>query len=81
MILDTYYGVKQQSSDKCGFVQGDCVQEATSTITQCHTDSPNCYLSYSTKRRLAQCSDTYADYIHITYQCVPSHPVSSTDLA
>ncbi len=78
IILDAYYGVKGQSLNKCGFVQGDCVQEATSAITQCHTDSPNCYLPYSTKRRLAYCSDNYADYLHITYQCVPSYPISSS---
>jgi hypothetical protein len=75
MIFETYYGVKNQTSNKCGFVQGDCVQESTSTITQCQNDSPNCYLPYSIKRRLAFCSDKYADYLHITYQCVPSFPV------
>ncbi|CAF2855419.1 unnamed protein product [Rotaria sp. Silwood2] len=53
MILDIYYGVKSQTSNKCGFVQDDCVQETTSTITQCQHDLLSCCLSYSTKRRLA----------------------------
>ncbi|CAF0789376.1 unnamed protein product [Adineta ricciae] len=78
LIVNAYYGVKKQISNKCGFVQDDCLQEATSTVTQCHTDSPNCYLSYLNKRRLAHCSDNYADYLHITYQCVPSFPTSPT---
>ncbi|CAF3390063.1 unnamed protein product [Rotaria sp. Silwood1] len=78
MILDAYYGIKSETSNKCGFVQGDCVQEATSTITQCQNDLPGCYLPYSNKRRLAHCSDRYADYIHITYQCVPSYSIEST---
>ncbi|UJR23452.1 hypothetical protein I4U23_026456 [Adineta vaga] len=78
MLLDAFYGVKNQVSNKCAFIQDDCVQEATSTITQCHTDLPNCILSYLNKRRLAHCSDKYADYLHITYQCVPSFPISST---
>jgi hypothetical protein len=78
MILNAYYGVKSQISNKCGFVENDCVQEAISTITQCQTDSSNCYLPYITKRRLTQCSDEYADYLHITYQCVPSFPIGTT---
>jgi hypothetical protein len=76
MIIDSYYGVKNQTSNQCGFVRGDCIQQ--STITQCQNDSPNCYLPYSIKRRLAFCSDKYADYLHITYQCVPSFPVGPT---
>ena len=72
MIVNAFYGIKQNAASKCGFVQGDCVQEALTTITQCYTDLPNCYLLYGTKRRLAQCSDKYGDYLHITSQCVPS---------
>lgn len=72
MIVNAFYGIKQDAAGKCGFVQGDCVQEALSSITQCYTDLPTCYLFYGTKRRLAQCSDNYADYLHITSQCVPS---------
>ncbi|CAM4866317.1 unnamed protein product [Rotaria socialis] len=78
MILDAYYGVKSLASNQCEYVQGDCVQEAMSTITQCQNDLPSCYLPYSTKRRLARCSDRYADYLHISYQCVPSYPVGTT---
>lgn len=78
MIIDAYYGVKSQTSNKCGFAQGDCVQEALLTINHCQNDSPNCSLSYLTKRRLARCLDKYADYLHISYQCVPSYPVEST---
>lgn len=77
MINDAYYGVKSQPSNKCGFVRDDCVQEATSTITLCQNDLPNCYLPYSNKRRLAQCSNKEADYLHVTYQCIPSFPVGS----
>jgi hypothetical protein len=77
MILGAFYGVKSQTSNQCGFVQGDCTQEALSAITQCRSDLPNCYLPYSIKRRLAYCSDNYADYLHITSQCVPSKPVGS----
>ena len=68
--------LKVKPSNKCGFVRDDCIQE--STITQCENDSPNCYLPYSNKRRLAFCSDKFADYLHLTYQCVPSFPVGST---
>jgi hypothetical protein len=75
MIIGGYYGVKKQASNKCGFTQGDCVQEAGTTITQCKNDATACFLPYSTKRRLAHCSDKYADYLHVTYQCVPSRPV------
>jgi hypothetical protein len=75
MILGAFYGVKQHATNKCGFVQGDCTQEALATITQCYTDLPSCYLLYSTKRRLAHCADNYADYLHLTTQCVPSEPV------
>ncbi|CAF0750564.1 unnamed protein product [Adineta steineri] len=78
MILNAFYGVKNQSLNKCEFIQNDCTQEALLAITQCQTDAPNCYLSYSNKRRLAHCLDKYADYLHITYQCVPSFPISST---
>jgi hypothetical protein len=78
MIMGAFYGVKKQASNKCGFVQGDCVQEALSTITACRNDAPNCYLAYSaSKRRLAHCQDSYADYLHITSQCVPSKPTGT----
>ncbi|CAF4526429.1 unnamed protein product, partial [Rotaria magnacalcarata] len=40
-------------------------------------DVPNCYLSYLTRRRLAYCSDNYADYLHLTSQCVPSKSVEN----
>ncbi|CAF4649798.1 unnamed protein product, partial [Rotaria magnacalcarata] len=73
-----YYGVKSLASNPCEYVQGDCGQEAMSTITQCQNDLSSCYLSYSTKRRLAHCSDRYADYLRISYQCVPSYPVGTT---
>ncbi|CAF2070883.1 unnamed protein product [Rotaria magnacalcarata] len=56
---------------------GDCTQEALATITQCRNDVPNCYLSYLTRRRLAYCSDNYADYLHLTSQCVPSKSVEN----
>lgn len=72
MIIGAFYGIKRSPSSKCGFVQGDCVQEALSTITQCRTDVPNCRLTYSNRQRLTQCSDNYADYLHITSQCIPS---------
>lgn len=75
MIIGAFYGVKQQAGNKCGFVLGDCAQEALATITQCYTDLPSCYLFYSTKRRLAHCADQYADYLHVTTQCVPSEPI------
>jgi hypothetical protein len=79
MILDAFfYGVKKQASIECGFIQGDCVQEILSTITEYRNDLPNCFISYLTKRRLAQCSDNYADYLHIKSQCVPSRPVGTT---
>ncbi|CAF1053199.1 unnamed protein product [Rotaria sp. Silwood1] len=71
IILGAFYGVKKQSSNQCRFVQGDCVQETLSTITQCRTDAPACFISYSMRRRLARCSDQYADYLHVTSQCVP----------
>ncbi|CAF0929763.1 unnamed protein product [Rotaria sordida] len=77
IILGAFYGVKKQSSNKCGFVQGDCTQESLSTITQCQNDLPSCYILYSTKRRLALCADQYADYLHITSQCVPSKSVGT----
>ncbi len=77
MILSAYYGVKSSSSNKCGFVQNDCTQDALSTITQCRNDLPNCYLTYTLKRRLAYCSDNYADYLHITSQCIPSKDLGS----
>jgi len=76
MIVNAYYGVKKDSSNVCGFTQGDCVQDAFSTITACQNDQPGCFISYSSKRRLALCSDNYADYLHITGQCVPSSSVS-----
>ncbi|CAF4600407.1 unnamed protein product, partial [Rotaria sp. Silwood1] len=77
MIIGAFYGVKKQPSNKCGFVQGDCVQETLSTLTQCRNDLPACFISYSTRRRLALCSDQYADYLHITSQCVPSKSVGT----
>ncbi|CAF1605813.1 unnamed protein product, partial [Adineta ricciae] len=78
MFIDAFYGVKSQSSNKCGFVQGDCVHETLSALTQCKTDAANCYISYTTQRRLAQCLDKYADYLHITSQCVPSKSAGAT---
>jgi hypothetical protein len=75
MIIKAFYGVNKQASNKCGFIQGDCVQDALSTITVCRNDTANCYLAYSTRRRLAHCADNYADYLHITSQCVPSRPI------
>ena len=78
VIVDAYYGVRRQGSSKCGYEQGDCIQEATASITQCQTDSPNCYLPYTNKRRLAQCTDQYADYLHLVFQCVPSFPMETT---
>lgn len=78
MIVNAFYGVKQQASATCGFVQGDCVQEALATITQCYTDLPTCYILYSTKRRLANCADNYADYLHVTSQCVPSESIGAS---
>ena len=82
MIVGAFYGVKKRASNKCGFVEDDCTQEALSTIVQCRHDSPSCYIAYSNKRRLARCSDNYADYLHITSQCVPSRPVgTNTSLA
>jgi hypothetical protein len=77
MIIGAYYGVKDQTSNQCGFVKGDCTQEALSSVTECNTDVPNCYLSYPNRRRLAHCSDKYADYLHITSQCVPSTSAST----
>jgi hypothetical protein len=77
MIINAFYGVKKQASNKCGFIQGDCAQEALATITVCRNDAPSCYLAYSTRRRLAHCADNYADYLHITSQCVPSKPSGS----
>ncbi|CAF1401494.1 unnamed protein product [Rotaria magnacalcarata] len=77
MIIGAFYGVKKQASNQCEFVQGDCTQEALATITQCRNDVPNCYLAYSTRRRLAYCSDNYADYLHITSQCIPSRSVGN----
>ncbi|CAF2721674.1 unnamed protein product [Rotaria sp. Silwood2] len=77
MMVGAFYGVKKQSSNKCGFVQGDCVEESLSTITQCRYDAPGCYILFSSRRRLALCSDQYADYLHITSQCVPSKPVGT----
>ena len=78
VIVDAYYGVKSQGSSKCGYVKDDCIQEATASITQCQTDSPNCYLPYINKRRLAHCSDQYADYLHLISQCVPSFSYESS---
>ena len=76
MVIGAYYGVKKSPSNACGFTQGDCVQEALSTITACQNDLPGCYISYSSQRRLALCQDKYADYLHITGQCIPSSSVS-----
>ena len=82
MIVGAFYGVKKRASNKCGFVEDDCTQEALLTITQCRHDLPSCYIAYSNKRRLAHCSDSYADYLHITSQCVPSRPAgTNTSLA
>ncbi|CAF1519079.1 unnamed protein product [Adineta ricciae] len=78
MILDAFYGVKSQSSNKCEFVPGDCVQGTLSTFTQCQKDAATCYIFYSTQRRLARCSDRYADYLHITGQCIPSTSAGTT---
>ncbi|UJR25447.1 hypothetical protein I4U23_006794 [Adineta vaga] len=78
MMIGAFYGVKKQASNQCEFVQGDCVHETLSTLTQCQTDAPSCYISYSSQRRLAQCQDKYADYLHITSQCVPSRSVGTT---
>ena len=77
MIIGAYYGVKKSPSNKCSFTPGDCVQEAAATLTACTNDLPTCFLSYSTRRRLAVCSDSYADYLHITGQCIPSRPVGA----
>jgi hypothetical protein len=77
MIVDVYYGVKRLTSNNCAFTQGDCVQEAASTLTACANDAASCFISYSIARRLAHCSDRYADYLHITSQCVPSRAVGT----
>ena len=77
MIIGAYYGVKKSSSNSCAFTSGDCVQEAASTLTACTNDASTCFLSYSIKRRLALCSDNYADYLHVTGQCIPSRPVGA----
>lgn len=77
MIVGAFHGVKSSTANKCGFTQGDCVQEALSTITVCRNDVPNCRLAYSNQQRLSQCSDNYADYLHVTSQCVPSVPTGS----
>jgi hypothetical protein len=75
MLIGGFYGVKGSISNKCGFVQGDCVQEALSTLTGCVHDIPTCVVGYTgNRRRLAHCSDKYADYLHLTTQCVPSTP-------
>ncbi|CAF4125312.1 unnamed protein product, partial [Adineta steineri] len=77
IMIDAFYGVKKQSSNKCGFVQGDCVHDALPSLTICRNDAASCYMSYPTQHRLTQCSDNYADYLHITHQCVPSQPVGT----
>ena len=76
IIVGAYYGVKKQASNICGFTQGDCVQETLASITACQNDVPGCFVSYSTKRRLALCADNEADYLHITGQCIPSDSIT-----
>ena len=78
MIINAFYGIKKQELNKCGFTPDDCIENAlSSSIRQCQNDLPNCYLSYSTRYPLFSCSFNYADYLHITSQCVPSGPIGT----
>ena len=53
----------------CTYSAGDCTADAMNTIT-CLSNTVQC-LTYATRRKLPQCNDRYADYIHIEYDCVP----------
>ncbi|CAF0759624.1 unnamed protein product [Didymodactylos carnosus] len=72
IIIDAFFGVKKSPTDACQFQQGDCIQDASSTITTCQHDDPICYLPFTVKRKLAHCQDLYADYMHVIYQCIPN---------
>ena len=56
-------------SGTCNYSTGDCIVDAMNIIT-CLSDAIQC-LTYATRRKLPQCNDRYADYIHIEYDCVP----------
>jgi len=67
IVRSASYGVSV--TDSCVYATGDCIADAMSIMT-CTTDSTECSI-YVTKRRLSQCSDQEASYIHIEYDCVP----------
>jgi hypothetical protein len=66
VVRNAFYGVSPVV-DKCSYAIGDCVADAT--IPACPGDNA-CFI-YFTRRKLPQCNDHFASYVHVEYDCVP----------
>lgn len=75
IVRNAFYGVAAKPG-ACFYTPGDCIADAMSIMT-CTADSPSCDI-YLTRRKLSQCNDQYADYVHAEFDCVPISMTDST---
>ncbi len=68
-IVESYYGIQNKGSSKCGYTAGDCTQELT--INVCKSDENKCTISAGINRKLSNCQSKSANYLHVEYYCVP----------
>jgi hypothetical protein len=68
-----FYGIASIGGS-CSYTAGDCIADAMN-IMVCVDDSIDCSI-YVTPRKLAQCNDQVASYVHVEFDCVP---ISMTD--
>jgi hypothetical protein len=68
IVRSAFYGVAPVVLGSCSYKPGDCIADAMSIMT-CASDG-DCSI-YVTKKKLPQCNDHFATYIHVEYDCVP----------
>ncbi len=73
IVRNAFYGVSPVVGS-CSYTAGDCIADAA--IPACPSDNP-CVV-YFTRRKLPQCNDHFASYIHVEYDCVPIVMTNST---
>lgn len=73
-IVEAFHGIQRPGASKCGYVAGDCTEELT--INACESDQNTCSLFANSKRKLSNCQNKLASYLHIEYYCVPCKFIS-----